>query len=300
MKRKVVKLGPATMVVSLPSRWAKQRGISIGDEIDLEEFGQDLLLKPHATKKLRKKRLDLTKHTNLLNRSVVAEYIKGTDEIEVLLNSPVKARKIQQRAEKLIGLEVIEQDKQRLLLKDLGGVDEENFETVVKRILFLLHTISDETLEAFRSKIITLDYLQNMEDNVNKFAEYGLRLLHKKGHQESKKITFFYCFLFLLEDLGDEYKRLAKTVEEYKITLNPSQIKLFSSINDFYQHLEKLCLKFTHERLLELANEYETIDAQIASALKKARSPKEVMLLKHFEHLLWQMIKISGELLALN
>ena len=42
MKRKVIKLGRATLVASLPSRWVNANNIEPGDEIDLEERGKNL------------------------------------------------------------------------------------------------------------------------------------------------------------------------------------------------------------------------------------------------------------------
>ena len=37
MKRKINRVGPNTLTVSLPSKWAKRYGLRKGDEINLEE-----------------------------------------------------------------------------------------------------------------------------------------------------------------------------------------------------------------------------------------------------------------------
>jgi len=43
MKRKVSQIGPATLMVSLPSKWAKQFGVKKGSELEIEEKGNKLL-----------------------------------------------------------------------------------------------------------------------------------------------------------------------------------------------------------------------------------------------------------------
>ena len=44
MKRKVIKQGPATLMISLPSKWAKNIGLKQGDEVELIEKGNGLLI----------------------------------------------------------------------------------------------------------------------------------------------------------------------------------------------------------------------------------------------------------------
>ena len=46
MKRKVIKLADKTSVVSLPSKWIKNYKVEKGDELDLEEIGNSILIKP--------------------------------------------------------------------------------------------------------------------------------------------------------------------------------------------------------------------------------------------------------------
>jgi len=255
-----------------------------------------LRVETKRSKQISKEILDFNEIDTLLKRLVVAKYMKGCDEIEVHFDSLEKSRIVQDRVDELIGMEIVEQDRRRLLLKDIGGSKEENSETILRRILYLLHSISEESLEAFKKQETNLAYLEDMERNVNKFSEYCIRWVNKYGHLNSQKTAVHYCFLFLLEDLGDDYKKLISYIDQNKLKLSKSLIETYTEMNSYYQNLERLCLKFNLKKAAELANERDGIIKKIERKIADTRSTKEVVILKHFEAITDKIIKISGEL----
>ena len=50
MKRKIVKQGAATLMISLPSKWCKKFGLKKGDEVDIETANDSLLVSPKEIK----------------------------------------------------------------------------------------------------------------------------------------------------------------------------------------------------------------------------------------------------------
>jgi len=44
MKRKIIKLGTATLVVSLPSKWTKKFNLKSGNDLELEEANSNLII----------------------------------------------------------------------------------------------------------------------------------------------------------------------------------------------------------------------------------------------------------------
>ena len=53
MKRKLVKQGAATMMISLPSKWIKENSLEKGSEVELEEEGSSVMIS--VDKKEKKK-----------------------------------------------------------------------------------------------------------------------------------------------------------------------------------------------------------------------------------------------------
>ena len=60
MKRKIVKQGAATLMVSLPSAWLRENKLGKGDEIDLEVFDDNLFVS--ATNIDIKREIEITLH----------------------------------------------------------------------------------------------------------------------------------------------------------------------------------------------------------------------------------------------
>ena len=76
MKRKIIKLGPATLVISLPSKWIKQTHVKPGDEIELEEIDNNLVIKAEESKKINKIFLDFTEKDLLMKRIFASKYLR--------------------------------------------------------------------------------------------------------------------------------------------------------------------------------------------------------------------------------
>ncbi|MBU1111345.1 MAG: AbrB/MazE/SpoVT family DNA-binding domain-containing protein [Nanoarchaeota archaeon] len=300
MKRKIVKLGPATLVVSLPSKWVRKINVKVGDEVELEERDDGLLISPERTSRTMKDNLEFIKPNRLMRRIVAAKYMKGADEIDIKVGSTAISREIQKRVDQMIGMEIVDQSKDKLLIKSLGISEEDNIETISKRILYLLQSISDESLNAIKNRETDLEYLKDMELNVNKFSEYCFRLLNKKGHPQPSKTASFYCSLFLLEELADEYKKLIDHINDNKVKLINKLTDIYAKINSYQKSMNKIFLKYNEEKALSLAKEYDIISKDIELELKKTKSVKEAIVLKTFENISHIIIKIMNEFMNIN
>ncbi len=65
MRRKVVKLGPATLVVSLPSKWTKKFSINAGDELEMEEHNKNLIISTEKGINIEKEAIDISNWDHL-------------------------------------------------------------------------------------------------------------------------------------------------------------------------------------------------------------------------------------------
>src|SRR3990167_8185350 len=84
MKRKVVKQGAATLMVSLPSKWAKKYNLKKGDEINIEELDNNLVLSKESVSGKRRTSINLTNHTESAIRTAITNtYRAGYDLVTV-------------------------------------------------------------------------------------------------------------------------------------------------------------------------------------------------------------------------
>ena len=298
MNRKIVRLGPSTLVVSIPSKWVKKQGLEAGDEIKIEEGIEALLIRKEKTKE-KKIVLDFTQTDFLLKRILAAQYLKGYDDIEIILDSLEKSRKLQERVDALMGMEVIEQKKDRLIIKQVNQEKEESVETIIRRVFYIIHSIGKEILSAIKNKETDLRYLEDMERKVNRFTEYCLRILNKYGYPEIKKTSVMYLVVFLLEQLADDYKRLIKRIRRNRIKFSQEYIGLYEQILGLYNCLQDNYLKFSLENTIGLAKKRDTIISEINKKVDKDKKKDEILILRDYEAITETIIKINTELLNL-
>ncbi|MDO8628836.1 MAG: phosphate uptake regulator PhoU, partial [Nanoarchaeota archaeon] len=285
MQRKIVKLGPSTLTISLPSKWVKEQHLAPGNDLTIEEHNNQLLISTGTPETTTEKiTLDISTHPALIKRLYAATYLQGADEIEIITANHEQSRILQQRTQELIGMEIIKQEKNKLTIKDLSNNTHENFDNITNRILYLLHSMSDEILKAITNKEQELNYIEDMEKNINKFTDYCLRLLNKNLYPEKRKTPAIYCIIYLLEELGDHYKRLVYQLKN--TTLDNKLINLYEKINTYHKNYEKLHLKYSKEKAITLAQERDQLIQKIREEQEKRKNPKDIIILNHYENII--------------
>ncbi|MBW3011370.1 hypothetical protein KY326_04070, partial [Candidatus Woesearchaeota archaeon] len=194
MKRKLVKQGTATLTVSLPTSWTNKFRLKPGDEIDIEEISGDLFLRSKKEFKIQKSKIDITDlPAALVHRYILSAYKKGSDEIDVVFtNSALKnmkdgkvsstARFVQEIVNNLVGVEVIDQGKSFVKIKQISEVSQEEFENILRRIFLLLLSMGEDAYEIISKRSRDYSILLNKHDSIDKFVNYSIRLLNRKGH----------------------------------------------------------------------------------------------------------------------
>ncbi len=82
MRRSVIQLAGKTHVVSLPSKWIKKYGIKKGDELELEENNEKIVISKDSAKEIRSREIELNNYGAMARRVIGALYKKGYDEVK--------------------------------------------------------------------------------------------------------------------------------------------------------------------------------------------------------------------------
>ena len=198
MKRRIIKLGQATYVTSLPSKWIRQFHLEKGDYLELEEKGNSLILSTQKNTSVSEVTLDLKKvNTRLIATLVQSVYILGYDRM-VLLHDPViheyktgkkvKATEFLQTLlnKRFVGAEIVEQMETKTVVMDLGGVSEQTSDQVFNRIIFLTKALTQDCLQAIKdNNQEVLSSIPFRTDNINRFLIYYQRLIAKTRREDA-------------------------------------------------------------------------------------------------------------------
>ncbi|HLC54114.1 MAG TPA: AbrB/MazE/SpoVT family DNA-binding domain-containing protein [Candidatus Nanoarchaeia archaeon] len=262
MKRKLVKQGAATMMISLPSKWIKENGLDKGDEIELIEQGGELLIKSRESQEHNNLKINLSGFHPLTNQIVIASYIKGIDELEILFDNREDMKNLKKHViEDLLGFEIIKQTQTSLVIKSVAEAAKQEIDEILKRIFFILDSMAEELLIAIENKQDASPVIE-MDSSVNKFVYFCLRNLNINGYKEYNKTTQIYGIASLLEEIGDIYKQIAKSLQN-KIKIEKSQIKILQDIKESLKLFSELLFGFNKETAVKFANNYESIKKRI-------------------------------------
>jgi len=150
--RKVQVTGGSTYTVSLPKEWATENDVSAGSIVEFHAEDDLLLLSPKQEDDRVEGTLDIDGLDNVheLTRAVMTMYVSGFDVIR--LESPritaEQRRIIRDATQGLVGLEVIEETSDRVVLQDLLDSSELSVHNAITRMRLVALTMLSDAVEA--------------------------------------------------------------------------------------------------------------------------------------------------------
>jgi len=317
MKRRVIKQGHNTLTVTLPKEWVSKNNIKPGDEIDIAIKDKSLIINTDKGPELSSTIVDVSGLTPpLIWRFISSAYRAGYDEIRVIgiesgkknlytafsydtvdylrqkdmiTMSPIEV--VQAVTNRLIGVEIIDQKEKYCTIKDLGETTYKEFDNSLRRIFHLLKNEMEIVRSGFEGNKNELRSIHLIDTNLDRFEDFCFRVLNKKGYENFRKTSTVYNIVFMLEMLGDQIKKVAIHIMEFKIR-NPKI--LIDSLQKNYEQLNNfinLFYDFKKEKAKEI---FETgkKHVEILESHEKKLNQNEKEILYHLK-------KIASHILSL-
>jgi len=283
MKRRVVKHGPATLTVSLPKKWVDTFHIQNGQEIDVTEDGQSLIISAsaHHIKKQVTLSIDSLDRT-LLMYTIRGYYRYGVDELTLNFKQPtlnygrsstkqtVKSI-VEQELQRLMGFEVVHESQNTITIRCVQQPTFSDFDTILRRI-FLLLKISAKSLEKPMTTVALAD-IEQSHDQITKFVSYCLRVLNISHHPDFHQTTYYYHTIGSLDRVMDFVKYAAREINKKKIS--STAYEFISSTNKVIEGFYDFFFAFS----LPDATKINEKRYQLETALSKASlSSRDMMI----------------------
>ena len=150
--RKVQVTGGSTYTVSLPKDWATANDVSAGSIVEFHAEEDLLLLAPKRDEDRVEGSLDITglDEEHELTRAVMTMYVSGFDVIrlETTRITAAQRRIIREATQGLVGLEVIEETSERVVLRDLLDSSELSVHNAITRMRRMSLAMLSDAVEA--------------------------------------------------------------------------------------------------------------------------------------------------------
>ena len=176
--RKIQMTGGSSYTVTLPKEWVQTAQLSPGDHVGfLRQMDGSLALYPHARETPAPSRLEVevSEKEDLEHafRRIVAAYLSGYDSIVIRSKKPLSGatrRAVQSAAKRIIGIEVVEDEPNSIVLRDFLDAREFPIEKGLRRMATLTRTMQEDALKLFGDTEVddVLASLNERDDEVDR------------------------------------------------------------------------------------------------------------------------------------
>lgn len=293
MKRKLVRQGSATMTISIPATWVKKFNLDDGDELEIDEEENKLIIS--TGKEKSDKKIEITVRGMFTKSDLSHLYILGYDEISIIFDDSETLKNINERIPDCIGYEIIDQSEKRVVIKSISSGLDEEFDVILNKVFLLLKEMSGSIADAVsKSDFQRLNQIKEMETLNNKFTSFLLRMLSKKGYKKQNRSLQCYDLIQNLERLGDEYKYLCENIADRKKPVKKELLSVLKEISSYYEMFHSLYLRYDAEKKTELDVKKRELD-------KKVKEIKETdVVVHHIINFAEKIRNAYGSFLAMN
>jgi phosphate uptake regulator len=137
MKRRLVKQGAATMMISLPTKWIKENNLGKGDEVDVNEFEKDLIISKEFRNAKKETEITITSPLVTAVRIMITNAYRA-DYHKVKVN--YKDKKVYSIIkelvdEQLLGYEIIKKEENYCVIENIASLSETQFDNIFSKLL---------------------------------------------------------------------------------------------------------------------------------------------------------------------
>lgn len=174
MHRKITRTGPATLTLALPAKWTKKNNLLPGQELELEEHDNNLIISVQKNKSNETKRILYDEF--LLENMLEKLYMDHTPQITIFSEQNLP-QSIYSIIKKFPGLKIIEETKTKL---ELYQVLEPCLrkESVLLRRIYLLLKQSFETNYTIKKDLRELFFLIGLQNKDSRESEILLMIFN--------------------------------------------------------------------------------------------------------------------------
>ncbi len=285
MRRKVIQVAGSTQLVSLPRSWSKRLAIKRGQELNVEEDGNRVIISSDGESLIERTELDISNLNGMVARYIYALYKKGVDEIKITFSDPSQVSEVQKIIGKdTVGYELLEQGENYCVVKYVSGGLEE-FDSILRRTFLLLMSMIEESAVAIRNN--QLDRLKSiclLEETNNRFTTICRRDLNKNGHRGYKKVGPIYYIIEEMEKIADQYKYIYRYLTrriDRKIKVGKEAMELFDRTNLFFRTFYELFYKFDTNKMIEMKKVRSILVEKGYDLIECSKSPGDRVIAHH-------------------
>ena len=273
--RKLIKFGNSSYVISVPKTWMTKNKLGKGDLVYLSENGNSELMITAANNtdervKLQEATINVDgKSFSDIKREIDSSYIRNTHIITIQGKQlDKKVREIRKYISNLIALEIVEQNREKIVAKDYLNMKKISLFQTVKKIDSIIDSMLNDAkltfqTDSYHSIMVRDEDINKLVNMIFRVSRYVMKKPHLVTHSGFTASDFFKYFQVAdnLEKIGDEAKRLSRYMRALNVDEATKQAvtNIFEEIHILYRDVMTSFYDHDAERAIELATNDHSI-----------------------------------------
>lgn len=271
--RKVQITGGSSYVITLPKEWIKSLNIKKNDSLGLlvQKDGTLLITPDKVMEKKRKLKeyvVDSNTDKTFLFRLLVGAYVMGYSDIAIKSKDtmpPHIRESIRMFTQIAIGPEIVDEETNLFVIKDLLSPMEMPFEKTIKRMYSLVENMHKDGIKSLKTNSRELaENVVSRDFEVDRLYwltthQYNVILtdimLSKKMGLSQEEASYYFLISRILERIGDHASILAENVLKSINVLKPEVIEEIESASNMALEIFSNSLESHFKKNIKKANE---------------------------------------------
>lgn len=260
-------------MITLPKDWIRSLNIKKNDSLGLlvQKDGTLLITPDKVTEKKRKLKeftVDSSTDKTYLFRLLVGAYVMGYSDIAIKSNElmpPQIRESIRMFTQIAIGPEIVDEEKNLFVIKDLLSPMEMPFEKTVKRMYSLVENMHKDAIKSLKTNSKELaENVISRDFEVDRLYwlvthQYNVILtdimLSKKMGLSQEEASYYFLLSRILERIGDHASILAENVLKAINKLPPNIIEEIESASNMALDIFSKSIESHFKKNIKTANE---------------------------------------------
>lgn len=301
MKRSVILMGGKTYVLSLPSQWIKRYQIRKGQELDVEEKENAIIIRTDTHPAGKELEIDFSALDRMLGRGIGGIYKAGYTRAKILFETREQLQYIEKTLqETCIGFEIVKQAENYVIVESLSEALAQEFDTSFRRLFYSLELMNQDMVLALASgDPVLLKKVIEKDQKINRLADLCRRVINSGETQFISKAHLLYYLVEQLERIGDLYKKISSFALENTLVVPQEILALFTEVDSFFLSYRELFYAFQLKDYEAFGSTFGSLRKKMISAHGKC-SGKLYPLLVYQSILLETIFDMNGALLTIH
>ncbi|MBI4139905.1 phosphate uptake regulator PhoU [Candidatus Woesearchaeota archaeon] len=281
MKRKIIQIAGSTQLVSLPRKWCKEHNIQKGEEVDVEEDGDAVIISTKSGAPTSHIKLSYKDLGPFHPHYLTAAYHAGYEGIDVEFRNEKRIDDIRERLANCIGYEMINQGEHTCQIRAISKAESTEFDQILRKTFYLTKTMGENVLEVLKSgNNSRLKEVLSLERTCDRLTDFCIRVLSQHEGKFKKKFLL-RIVVSDIERIGDEFRKIAQRIINEKRKVSRPTLLIFESVIMEYDKVQKIFYKLEpqtvgdifltisniEDKLLKLFDKSQVIDQKIIHSL---------------------------------